>query len=93
MPVEDIRRFESEFLDYLRREQSGVLTAIRETNVLSNDDATSLQDAMNRFRRSFEVAGGQLLVSDEEQVSALGEGEHGQETVPRYAQAAPADGE
>jgi F-type H+-transporting ATPase subunit alpha len=93
VPVEDVRRFESEFIDYLRRDQAGVLTAIRETKDLSDDGVTALQDAIRSFRRTFEVTGGQLLVSDEEQVSALGEGEHGQETVPRYAQTAPAGGE
>src|SRR5215472_3773022 len=93
VPVEDIGRFESEFIDYLRREQAGVLTAIRETKDLSDDDVTALQDAIRRFRRTFEVTGGQLLVSDEEQVTPLSEDETNQETVPRYARAAPADGE
>jgi len=40
------------------------------------------------------VTGGKLLVSDDEQVSALSEEETGQESVPRYQpQAVPADGE
>src|SRR6516225_7069697 len=56
VPVEDIRRFESEFLDYLRRDHAGVLTAIRETKNFSDDDVTALQDAIGRFRRTFEVA-------------------------------------
>jgi F-type H+-transporting ATPase subunit alpha len=91
VPVEDIRRFESEFLDYLRREHAGVLTAIRETKTLSDDDVTALQDAVDRFRRTFEVAGGQLLVSDEERVSPLGEDEHGQEAITRYGTAGAPD--
>jgi F-type H+-transporting ATPase subunit alpha len=94
VPVEDIRRFETEFLDYLRRDQAGLLTAIRETGNLTDDDITALKEAIDRFRRTFEVTGGQLLVSDEEQVSALEEGEAGQESVPRYsATPASADGE
>ena len=94
VPVEDIRRFESEFLDYLRRDQAGVLTAIRETGNLTDDDVTVLKDAIGRFRRTFEVTGGTLLVSDDEGVSALEEGEAQQETVARYEpQPAPADGE
>src|ERR1700752_4711102 len=60
VPVEDIRRFESEFLDYLRRDQAGLLGAIRETKRLSDDDITALQDAIDRFRRGFEVPGGKL---------------------------------
>jgi F-type H+-transporting ATPase subunit alpha len=94
VPVEDVGRFESEFLDYLRRDQSGILTTIRETKELTDDTITALKEAIDRFRRTFEVTGGQLLVSDEEQVSALEEGEAGQESVPRYSGAqAPADGE
>ncbi len=92
VPVEDVRRFESEFLDYLRREHGGVLAAIRETKDLSDDTVTALLDAIGQFRRTFEVTGGQLLTTDEPEppVSALGEHEHGQESVPRYEQPAAA---
>src|ERR1700723_1425637 len=31
VPVEDVRRFEAEFLDYLKRTHAGILTGIRET--------------------------------------------------------------
>jgi len=91
VPVEDIGRFEEEFIAYMRRDQAGVLTAIRETGNLSDDDVTALQDAIARFRRTFEITGGQLLVSDEDQVSALGDGETEQESVPRYAQPVQSD--
>jgi F-type H+-transporting ATPase subunit alpha len=84
VPVEDIRRFEAEFLDYLRRDHSGLLAAIRETSKLSDDDITSLKDAIDRFRRGFEVTGGKLLVTDEEPVSAMDPGEAGQEKIARY---------
>jgi F-type H+-transporting ATPase subunit alpha len=93
VPTDDIGRFEAEFLDYLRRDQAGLLTAIRETKDLSDDNINALKDAIDRFRRTFEVTGGQLLVSDEEHVEALGEDEHGQEAVARYAPPAPAASE
>src|SRR5215468_1565767 len=93
VPTDDIGRFEAEFLDYLRRDHAGLLTAIRETKDLSDDNINALKDAIDRFRRTFEVTGGQLLVSDEEHVEALGEDEHGQEAVARYAPPAPAAGE
>jgi F-type H+-transporting ATPase subunit alpha len=86
VPVEDVRRFESEFLDYLRRDQAGILTTIRETRDLTDDTVTALKEAVDRFRRTFEVTGGQLLVADDEQVSALSESEASQESVPRYVQ-------
>ncbi|HEY1706282.1 MAG TPA: F0F1 ATP synthase subunit alpha [Trebonia sp.] len=85
VPVEDITRFETEFLNYLRRDQGGVLDTIRETSKLSDDNITALKDAIDRFRRGFEVTGGKLLVSDDgEQVDSLGAGEAGQEKVARY---------
>ena len=83
VPVEDIRRFEQEFLDYLRREQGGLLTSIRETKDLTDDNSSTLSEAIDRFRGTFEVTGGQLLVSDEK-AQPLGEGEQDQEAIHRY---------
>jgi F-type H+-transporting ATPase subunit alpha len=93
VPVEDIRRFENEYLDYLRRSYAGLLTAIRETNNLTDDDVTTLKEATDRFRRTFEVTGGQLLVASDEAVPALGEGEDKQESIARYETPAPAEEE
>jgi F-type H+/Na+-transporting ATPase subunit alpha len=93
VPVEDIRRFESEFLDFMRREYAGVLTTIRETRELTDDNIEKLKEAIDRFRRGFEVTGGQLLATDEEPAEAAGEGEAGQESVPRYNEPARTDGE
>jgi len=86
VPVEDVRRFESEFLDYLRRDQAGILTTIRETKDLTDDTVVALNEAVDRFRRTFEVTGGDLLVADDEQVSALDASEESRESVPRYVQ-------
>jgi F-type H+-transporting ATPase subunit alpha len=83
VPVEDIRRFESEFIDYLHREQPGALDAIRETGQLSEDTLTALKDAIGEFRRGFEKSDGELLVT-EEQPEALSEDEAGQEKITRY---------
>jgi F-type H+-transporting ATPase subunit alpha len=93
VPVEDIRRFENEFLDYLRRSYGGLLTAIRETNDLTDDNINTLKEATDRFRRTFEVTGGQLLVASDEAVPALGEGEDKQESIARYEPPAPAEEE
>ncbi|MGH3264992.1 MAG: F0F1 ATP synthase subunit alpha, partial [Trebonia sp.] len=92
VPVEDIRRFEAEFLDYLRRSHGGLLTSIRETKKLTDDNINTLKDAIDRFRRTFEVTGGKLLVSDEG-VQSLGDDEDTQESVARYAPPATAEGE
>jgi F-type H+-transporting ATPase subunit alpha len=85
VPVEDVRRFESEFIDYLKRSFGGLLTAIRETKDLTDDNIATLKDAMGQFRRTFEVTGGKLLVSDEDEaVAPLRAGEVEQESVKRY---------
>jgi F-type H+-transporting ATPase subunit alpha len=85
VPLEDIRRFEREFLDQLRRDKSGILDAIRETGELSDDTVTALKDAIEEFRRGFETSAGDMLVTgeDEEQVEAVDESEVGQEKVAR----------
>jgi F-type H+/Na+-transporting ATPase subunit alpha len=91
VPTEDIRRFESEFLDFMRREYAGVMTAIRETRELTDDNIEKLKEAIDRFRRGFEVTGGQLLAADEEPAEAGGEAS--QESVARYNEPARTDGE
>ncbi|HUJ04538.1 MAG TPA: F0F1 ATP synthase subunit alpha [Streptosporangiaceae bacterium] len=65
VPVEDIGRFESEYLDYIARERPGILDTIRETGELSDDTVTALKDSIDDFRRGFETSDGHLLVSDE----------------------------
>jgi F-type H+/Na+-transporting ATPase subunit alpha len=65
VPVSDIGRFESEFLDYIARERSGIFDSIRESRELSEDTITALKDAIGEFRRGFETSDGQLLASDE----------------------------
>jgi F-type H+/Na+-transporting ATPase subunit alpha len=93
VPVEDIRRFEDQFLDYLRRNQSGLLAAIRETKDLTDDNIQTLKDSINAFRRGFETSAGEPLVAEEEEVTPLGDDEDKQETIVRYEPPAPADGE
>src|ERR1700727_1459378 len=90
VPVEDISRFEGEFLDYLRRDRSGVLDSIRESGDLSEDTTTALKDAIEHFRRSFETRGGELLVK-EEPAEPVDEAEVEQETVKKYVPPAQKD--
>jgi F-type H+/Na+-transporting ATPase subunit alpha len=89
VPVEDVRRFEAEFLDYLRREHSGLLQSIAETGQLDDDTATGLEDAISSFKQQFETSSGELLVKDEP-VEALDEAEIGQEKVRKHVRRPPA---
>jgi F-type H+/Na+-transporting ATPase subunit alpha len=81
VPIEDVSRFESEFLEYLRRQHAGILQAIRESLDLSEDTITALKDAIEEFRRVFETSTGELLSGEDEAAEAL-EGE-GQEKIAR----------
>ena len=51
--VEDVRRFENEFLDYIRREKSGLLAAIRESQKLEDETRSGLEDAVAAFKTQF----------------------------------------
>ena len=65
VPIDDVRRFENDFLDYLQRSHDGVYASIRETGQLTDDTATTLKDAIEEFRRGFEIGGGEMLVSSD----------------------------
>ncbi len=88
VPVEDVHRFETEFLEYLHRNNEGLLTSIRETKDLPDDSIATLKDAMDRFRRTFEVTGGKLLVSDDDEVVDAARRGRGRAGVGREVQPA-----
>jgi F-type H+/Na+-transporting ATPase subunit alpha len=87
VPLEDVRRFEDEFLEHVQRSQPGIYDAIRETGELSDDTVTALKDAVEDFRRGFEVSGGELLVQ-EEPAEAMDEQDVEREKVKKYVPAA-----
>jgi F-type H+-transporting ATPase subunit alpha len=51
--VADIKPFEAQFLDHLRREKSGLLSAIRETKKFEDDTEKGLIDAIDAFKEQF----------------------------------------
>ncbi|AKT52369.1 F0F1 ATP synthase subunit alpha [Arsenicicoccus sp. oral taxon 190] len=51
--VDDVRRFEAEFVDYVKRERGGILDAIRETKKLDDDTKSAMDDAMTAFKQQF----------------------------------------
>src|SRR6266702_2792183 len=82
VPIEDIRRFENEFLDDIERNHTGILDAIRETGEFSDDTEAALKDAIDEFRRTFETRVGKMLATDE-QVEPVAESEIEQEKLTR----------
>jgi F-type H+/Na+-transporting ATPase subunit alpha len=81
VPTEDVLRFESEFLDYLRREHAGVLDTIRETNDFSDDTAHALESAYDSFLDQFETSEGGSIRAGKEEHEALPEDELEQEQI------------
>ncbi|MCP2334993.1 F0F1 ATP synthase subunit alpha [Actinomadura rupiterrae] len=81
VPVEDIRRFETEFLDHLERQHGGLLTSIRETGQLSDDGLTTLKDAITEFKKGFETSSGGLL--GDESADPIADEDVEQETIKR----------
>jgi F-type H+-transporting ATPase subunit alpha len=89
VPVEDVRRFEDDFLGMLGRQHSGIYDAIRESGELSEDTATALKDAIDEFRRGFEIRGGEMLVSDEP-AESMDESQEDRDSVKRRVPPPPA---
>ena len=65
VPVEDIRRFDGEFLDHIARNKPEVMEAIRSTTDLSDDSVAVLEAAIADFKKQFTTSSGTLLVNDE----------------------------
>ncbi|WP_205470988.1 F0F1 ATP synthase subunit alpha [Nocardioides sp. SYSU D00038] len=82
VPTEDVLRFETEFLDYLRRSHEGVLAAIRESLKFEDDTESSVADAYESFLDQFETSeGGSIKVGHEAPAEALEDDELEQEQI------------
>jgi F-type H+-transporting ATPase subunit alpha len=80
VPVEDVRRFEGDFLDHLDREHSGILANIRESGKFEEETEKSLDSALEKFKQSFQTSAGTLLGTEPE-AEALDQEKVGQETI------------
>ncbi|GII61623.1 ATP synthase subunit alpha [Sphaerisporangium krabiense] len=83
VPLEDIARFEAEFLDYVATKYKGLLDGLRETGEINDDTVTTLKEAITEFKKTFQTSSGELLVKDEP-VTPLEADEVGQEKVVRH---------
>ncbi|MGH3524891.1 MAG: F0F1 ATP synthase subunit alpha, partial [Mycobacterium sp.] len=80
VPVEDISRFETEFLDHVRASEEDILSEIRESQKLSEEAADKLTEVVKSFKKGFAATGGGSVVPDEH-VDALDEEKLGKEAV------------
>jgi len=56
LPLEDLKRFESEFLEYMDLKYSDVFKAVREEKVLSDTTIENLKKAIEEFLNKFKVS-------------------------------------
>jgi F-type H+-transporting ATPase subunit alpha len=81
VPVPEVRRFESEFLDYIGRGNNGIYDEIRQSRALGDDAVRSLEAAVEEFYRQFQTSEGGTLQLNEPEAEAMDASERGQERV------------
>jgi F-type H+-transporting ATPase subunit alpha len=81
VPVQDIRRFERDFLEYVAHQHKGVFETIVQSGQLSDDTIESLKSAIDDFKKQFETSTGDPIGEKEHPAKPMEEGEEGQETV------------
>ncbi|OBH75967.1 F0F1 ATP synthase subunit alpha [Mycobacterium scrofulaceum] len=65
VPVEDVRRFETELLDHMRASEENFLAGIRDSGKLSEEGENQLTEIINNFKKGFAATGGGSVVPDE----------------------------
>jgi len=86
VPVADVRRFEKEFISFLKTDHAGVLATIRETGLMADDTVTAFKDAVAQFKRGFELGDGTLL-ADQDKAEAMDADNVGQATITKHVKA------
>ena len=64
VPVEDIRRFDAEFLDHVERNHNAIFESIRTSTDLSDDNISSLEKAIGEFKKQFRTSAGNSLINE-----------------------------
>jgi F-type H+/Na+-transporting ATPase subunit alpha len=81
VPVGDVRRFETEFLDHLRRNEGGILDEIRDTGKLPDETIDRLNGIVKGFKGEFTTSDGSSVVPKDEPVEAMDEDAEDRESV------------
>ncbi|MDR7086432.1 F-type H+-transporting ATPase subunit alpha [Aeromicrobium panaciterrae] len=81
VPVSDVSRFESEFLDYLSRSHGDVLAAIRESGKFEDENEQALEKAYESFLDQFETSDGHSIKAGHEEHEALADEDVEQEQI------------
>jgi F-type H+-transporting ATPase subunit alpha len=84
VPVQDIRRFETEFLDHLGHERGAIYDAITATGQLSEDTIAELDKAIADFKQVFTTSEGRLLVVVDREAEPMDAGQVEREKIKRH---------
>ncbi len=74
VPVEDIRRFDADFLDFVSRNHGDIFTTVRDTTDFSDEILARLGKLIGEFKKQFITTAGHPLINDAA-VDALAEDE------------------
>jgi F-type H+-transporting ATPase subunit alpha len=80
VPVADVSRFESEFLEHLRAGNSSILSDIKSSQKLTEETEAALNDAVADFKRGFATSDGSSVIPDAH-VAAMDEADVEKEAV------------
>ena len=80
VPVADVSRFQTEFIEHLSGADSGILTEIRTSQLLSEDTEVALTEAVADFKRGFATSDGSSVMPDAH-VAAMDEADLEKEAV------------
>jgi F-type H+/Na+-transporting ATPase subunit alpha len=80
VPVEDVRRFETELLDHMRASEEKFLAGIRDSGKLSEEAENQLIEIIRHFKKGFAASDGGSVVPDEH-VEAMDEKDLEKESV------------
>ncbi len=80
VPVADVGRFETEFIEHLKASKSTILTDIRESQKLSEDAEAKLASTIADFKKGFATSDGSSVVPDA-RVAAMDEADVEKEAV------------
>ncbi|MEP9383677.1 F0F1 ATP synthase subunit alpha [Nocardioides cheoyonin] len=83
IPVQDVLKFEQEFIDYLRTSQEGILSGIRESLNVTEDTESALESAYDRFLGEFQTSEGGFIRPGHEEAAPLSDAEIEQEQIVR----------
>ena len=71
VPVEDVKRFEAEFLEHVKASHDDILKNIRESKKLPEEAEEKLVEVVNDFKKGFAATDGSSVVDNEAEAEAL----------------------